>query len=573
MCGLTAIIATNSVNINELISMNDTIIHRGPDDEGFFLKSFSSDLSMTFSRDKHDFKHYDEESYKQFNVGLGHRRLSILDLTSAGHQPMTSHDNNLTIIFNGEIYNYKALRVLLNKEGFIFKTQTDTEVILNAWSFWGESCLSKLEGMFSIIIFNNKTNTLYAIRDRFGIKPLYYFQNDRGIYFASEIKQFMAINTWKATQNYQIVYDFLNWSLIDHTNETFFKGVYQVLPGEILKLTISNKKINTLRKMWYSLSFSLPFLEYNDEKNSYKDLFVNSVSMHLQADVSVGSCLSGGIDSSSIVGVINSLKKNNQTQKTFSALSHDPRIDESKWIDCVVKAQSLDAYFITPTASLLENSLNELTYSQDEPFRSTSTFAQWCVFKLAHEQGVKVMIDGQGADEQLGGYASFWGVLLAEKICKGHWSDFSEEYKAILKNSGLSYFSLFQRVVNPFVKGRFSGIIRNIITDNKITPPWFDFKESLVDKRDPFLLLNSRTSSFQQFSIAQTKSINLQSLLHLEDRNSMAHSVEARVPFLDHNLVEKSLSLPTEYKFKQGVSKRILRDAMKNYIPEKIYNL
>ncbi len=578
MCGLSAIFTVTGIDTLQLQKMNSLIAHRGPDDEGFYLCDIGS---------KQAYHVYGEDTQSAFKrhtlslgtiknntcqIALGHRRLSIIDLTIDGHQPMTSSDKRFIIVFNGEIYNYKILRKELEEQGSKFRSQTDTEVIVNAWSIWQEQTLSRLEGMFTLVIYDTLEHKMYAARDRFGIKPLYYFQDKTGIYFASEIKQFMAINTWKVQQNYQIVYDFLNWSLLDHTNETFFKDVFQVRPGELIRIEILNEQIKLHSTKWYHLSLNDYSKSYEQEVVQYKKLFTNSVQTHLNADVPVGSCLSGGIDSSSIVGIINTLKGRHKLQKTFSSLSEDPLLDESQWINEVLKKYQLDAHFIKPNVKLLESSLDDLTYYQDEPFSTTSPFAQWCVFKLAKEQGIKVMLDGQGADEQLGGYAAYWGILLAEKIKNGQLLQFINEYISIRKNSGLSHYSLFQRIVNPFVNGRFSNTIRKIFTDNYDLPFWLDLDESQIDKRDPFLMLNARTPSFQQYSRIQTQSINLQSLLHFEDRNSMAHSIEARVPFLDHRVVEKSLSLPTQYKFKQGVSKRILRDSMKNYLPERIYN-
>ena len=578
MCGISIIINHHGINTNEILKMNQLISHRGPDDEGFYLADLKTKQAYhAYGNDTQNIIKDKLFNLKSLNnnschIALAHRRLSIIDLTIEGHQPMMSHDKHFVIVFNGEIYNYKLIRRELESKGVKFDSKTDTEVIVNAWSVWGEDCLSKLEGMFAFVIYDIRENQLFAIRDRFGIKPLYIFQDGKGLYIASEIKQFTAISTWKAEQNYQVVYDFLNWSLLDHTNETFFKNVSQVRSGEIIQIDLLNTKNNFHRKKWYHLKVNKYAKDYKHEVNEYNKLFINSVSSHLRADVPVGSCLSGGIDSSSIVGIINVLNENNGLQKTFSALSEEPLLNEYQWIDQVLKKYQVDAYFVTPTVELLKSELDNLTYYQDEPFVSTSPFAQWCVFKLANEQGIKVMLDGQGADEQLGGYAAYWGVLLAEKIKKGQLFQFFREYFFIKKYSGLSNYSLFQRIVNPFVNGRFSNLIRKNFTENHEMPSWLDLDNLQVDKRDPFLLLNARTPSFQKFSNLQIQSINLQSLLHYEDRNSMAHSIEARVPFLDHRLVEKSLSLPTQYKFKNGVSKRILRDSIKSYLPDRIYN-
>ena len=578
MCGISVIISPGFINTKDIVLMNKIISHRGPDDEGFYLADSKNKQYKQFS---HTDSHYEiKTKYSKinsvdrhsYNLALGHRRLSIVDLSAAGHQPMISNNGRYSIVFNGEIYNYKKIRQQLKSQGIQFKSNTDTEVLLNAWLIWGSKCLSRLKGMFSFVIYDQLTNKLYAVRDRFGIKPLYYYSTDqKTIYFASEIKQFTVLKQWQARQNYQVVYDFLNWGLTDHGHETFFKDVYQILPGEYLSVSMVNGQLLIKKTIWYKLAINSLVDNYEQEVASYQSLLVNSVNEHLNSDVHVGSCLSGGIDSSSIVGIVNTRKARKQIQKTFSALSEAPELDEGKWIDMVHNRYQLDAYFVTPSMNTLEASLNELTYYQDEPFGSSSAFAQWCVFKLAKENNIKVMLDGQGADEQLGGYASFRGVLLAEKLKQFHWSEFFSEYHWIKKYSGLSHNQLFQRVINPFVSGSLGNIIRKTFTDTYEQPNWLDIDFNAINPDDPFNKLGARTPSCQLYSIVQVQHSNLQSLLHLEDRNSMAHSIEARVPFLDHELVEKSISLPTRYKFHQGVSKRVLRDAMRDNLPDEIY--
>src|SRR5262245_46375753 len=386
MCGLSALFDPKGGDLEPAIrAMNRAVQHRGPDDEGF---AFFADGSS--------------------RLALGHRRLSIVDLSAAGHQPMTSGDGGLCIIYNGEVYNWIELRAELEKEGARFTTRSDTEVMLEAYRRWGEKCLERFNGMFAFILVDWPRRRVFAARDRFGVKPLYYWVSPRGqLAFASEIKQFGVLEGWRPVLNGQRAYDFINWGLFDHTAETLFRGVRQLRGGEYVSASIDSLANGVTPQRWYRLS---PKESPENPVRAWRELLEDSVRLRLRADVPVGSCLSGGLDSSSIVCVANRALRSagaQSLQRTFSARSSDPRFDEGRFIDAVLRHTGVANAQVDPPAARLFDELPGLTWHQDEPFGSTSIYAQSHVFKLAAQNGVKVMLDGQGADEQLAGYPSF----------------------------------------------------------------------------------------------------------------------------------------------------------------------
>ncbi len=455
MCGISGIISSTLLPKHLLQTMTDCIRHRGPDDEGFVFWSrsgdevilrgghdtpdavFIADLPYTpSSRDGHE---------TTFFLGLGHRRLSILDLSPLGHQPMCTQDGRYWIVFNGEVYNYIELRSELEKLGHTFISRTDTEVILAAYAQWGEGCLSRFNGMWAFAIYDCKARTLFLARDRFGVKPLYYWTSPDGFFaFASEIKQFTVLPGWQAKLNGQRTYDYLVFGITDHTEETMFSGVFQLRPGHCVTLAVDDgsvvspgKSLST--RAWYELR-PRPFAgSFDDAAREFRDLFEQSISLRLRADVPVGSCLSGGLDSSSIVCVLNEfLRKQGvqSLQKTFSACSDVDRFDERKWIDLVVGKTGVDAHYVYPALDRLFEESPAITWHQDEPFGSTSIYAQWCVFRLAAQNGVKVMLDGQGADEQLCGYHIYFGPHLASQLKRMRLGELLSDFSSLQRIHG-----------------------------------------------------------------------------------------------------------------------------------------
>lgn len=584
MCGISGVVSFKGVPLSELKKATDIIRHRGPDDEGFvfwedkasppsILAGQDTPVSSVEKKPKWFPENSDWPTGAKVHIGLSHRRLSILDLSPMGHQPMSYKNGRYWITYNGEIYNYIELRRELSDLGHHFQSQSDTEAILAAYAQWGAECLARFNGMWSFAIYDTEEKTIFLARDRFGVKPLYYWlSSESDMFFGSEIKQFTVVNGWQAILNEQRAYDFLVWGITDHTNETLFDGVYHIPPGHYVlidtKHEISHKhgRINT--HQWYNLKPTHFSGSFDEAAERFRALLKESVNLRLRSDVPVGSCLSGGLDSSSIVCLMQKALKEqgaDNRQKTFSALSRVETVNEQKWIETVVDHAQTEAHNTYPEMSDLFDKSKDITWHQDEPYGSTSLFAQWNVFKLAADNQVIVMLDGQGADEQLFGYHSAMGVRLASLLRGGRIPQLIRDIVSIHKIHGYSYTQMFKQTAATMLPLKLQTTLRNIVGKTIPDPDWLTLRNA-----KPSLPFQSQVKSIYDYCHAQMTSTNLQMLLHWEDRNSMAHSLESRVPFLDYRLVEFSMSLPDDYKTKDGITKRILREGMSGIIPDKI---
>lgn len=584
MCGISAILAgSDGSSLKYIQAMNDTIVHRGPDDEGYSIFLSLEDQPLIFGgrSTPHD-AYLSGTSYapiKPINnqdnnfhglAALGHRRLSIVDLSAAGHQPMCTADRMVWITYNGEIYNYIEIRNELIALGINFKTHSDTEVILEAYRHWGINCLERFNGMFAFVLVDRTAKKMYAVRDRFGVKPLYYWISPKGfLAIASEIKQFTVLPGWQSKMNGQQVYAFLNWATTDHTSETMFKDVQQVRGGEYLESSLVGDLSISLHR-WYSLK-PTPFSgSFEEASSKFLDLMEDSISLRLRADVDVGSCLSGGLDSSTIVCLANrNLNAQNYLgkQKTFSACSHVKRFDERNFIDAVVEHTNVDSHYTYPCMDKLFDQLPQITWHQDEPFGSTSIYAQWEVFQLARTNGVKVMLDGQGADEQLAGYHGFFGHYFYDLLRSGNVFRFIHEARKASSLHGINPIPQVIKTLIPFSFLR--DAVRKAWRKPHAQISWLDTDRLKAVKGDVF---SANLRSIQDVSMLQLHQSSLPMLLRYEDRDSMAHSVESRTPFLDYRLVEFTTGLPSHYKIQDGMTKSVLREAMKGILPEPIRN-
>lgn len=591
MCGITVTLSSQ-INSAQMMGMNDLIRHRGPDDEGYVFFTGTNAICAagadtppsTF--DEHT-PYQPEYTIQELalptgcHLAFGHRRLSIVDLSALGHQPMCDFNRRYWITYNGEIYNHVEIRTELEMLGHQFISHSDTEVILAAYRQWGESCLSRFNGMWAFAIYDQQEDTLFVARDRFGVKPLYYWVSPQGeLAFASEIKQFTAMNGWRAKVNPQRAYDFLAWGLTDHTNETLFDRVFQLPPGCSLLLKANSyssaiaKDGRLTTKRWYQLTPQAFSGDFKEATDAFRQHLTDAVALRLRADVPVGSCLSGGLDSSSIVCLMSQLlhKKNaGALQKTFSACANIKRFDEREWIDKVVNATQVDAHYVYPEFEQLFEEVSEITWHQDEPFGSTSIYAQWNVFRAAAENDVTVMLDGQGADEQLAGYHNFFSPRLGGLFKRGHWLSMMNEMRAMHKIHGYSPLTGLKYLANSVLPEFARDILRRKAGKTNASPEWLDVDRLGCAPRNPFLALGATgADSIRELSIAQLTASNLQMLLHWEDRDSMAHSVESRVPFLDYRLIEFVIGLPDEFKLSNGITKRVLRSSMSGILPDAI---
>ena len=583
MCGISALFTPNPLALsNSIEDMTGLIRHRGPDDEGYALVNSDSnvfflggnetiDICYTSNIIQRPKGHINNFSENKINVALGHRRLSIIDLSSAGHQPMQSPDGRYVMVFNGEVYNYIELKKKLEAIGHQFHSHSDTEVVLAAYSKWGKEALHRFNGMFAFVIYDTWNKKLFAARDRFGIKPLYYWVSPQGILaFASEIKQFTCLPGWQATINPQRIYDFLQWGLADHTDETLFIDIHQVSGGQFIEIYLEDIQSELPVQQWYSLQTADVNLSFDDASEHFNNLFRDAIRIRLRADVPVGTGLSGGLDSSSIVCVVNEELQRSNLQNTFSACAKDPRFDEREFIQEVVKVTGVNAHYTFPSIEQLFKSLQQLAWHQDEPFSSTSIYAEWEVFKLVATTPVKVTLDGHGADEMLIGYHSFFGAYWAGLLRDGRWGQLFRELQTAKKLHGYGTLYCIHKIIDTLLPDCYRQTVRHILGKNSANLEWMNCSQFNIIEKDPVASLGGRDINIRTQSQANIIKTSIPIQLHWADRDSMAHSIESRIPFLDYRIVEFILGCPDSYKICNGVTKRILRNGMQRILPKKI---
>lgn len=531
MCGIAGIYNFDSLLPKESIlkEMMASMRHRGPDDEGVFVDD---------------------------KIGLGFVRLSILDLSIAGHQPMVSGDNRYIIIFNGEIFNYIELKAELEKEGVSFKTKTDTEVLLNAYIKWGKAALHKFNGMWAFVIYDRVEKKLFASRDRFGIKPFYFYKDNNKFIFASEIKSILKVYEKKNEAYLPCIFDYLVFNRTDQDEFTFFKNITKLKHGH--SLTIENNTVNI--EKWYDLKSNIKKEKFTS--TNYHELFKDAVQIRLRSDVPIGVCFSGGLDSSSIVSMIKEIDSKSELN-TFSAIyKKGDKGDESNYIN-LYKNKIKNMYFTTPSAESLYSDLHDFIKTHAEPIPSTSPYAQYKVMELA-SKNISVTLDGQGADEQLGGYHYFFGIYFKELFLKLKLLTLIKEiyeYRKRHKSNYATYtffFFLMPTWLRTILRSKEKGYIHESF-----------FTKYKANSKTSELLYNSKTLNDSLLDHFEYK---LEHLLKWEDSNSMRFSIEARVPFLDYRLVERTLSLQPKSIISYGQTKVILREAMKGIIPNEITN-
>jgi asparagine synthase (glutamine-hydrolysing) len=583
MCGISVIISKKGSSFQELVKMNDIIRHRGPDDEGFVCfvdsKKFVLAGKDTPENVLNFQGHYQPERNtlkpELFNVGLGHRRLSIIDLTAMGHQPMCDNAGTFWITYNGEIYNFPEVRSELISSGVTFRTETDTEVIIEAYKFWGIECQHKFNGMWAFVIYDTVSKEIFASRDRFGIKPLYLYTNGTDtLYFASEIKQFTTISGWQARLNHDAANDYLQYALTDHEVSTLFSGVYRILPGHYIKDHQDSDEWyhepHKLQTKWYQMSSEKFVGNFDQATVNFRKYFEESIERHLRADVEVGSALSGGLDSSCIVSYINILLKKykkSDLQKTFSSCANDKKYDEKEWMDEIIRFTGVDAHFVYPEGKSIFQMTEKILWHMDEPYQSQSVFLGYHVFEKAKEKNVKVLLNGQGADEYLSGYTDYKTLRLINTFLRGRLISFLKETRenGILNNLKFLVSNLITRW-----NLKNSIFFRTRIVGNFNLNKIINYTVLKTANIHLYAALHYRKRSVQEISEHQINIEPLQKYLRWEDRNSMAHSIEARVPFLDYRLVEFSRSLPLDFLDGPNESKKLLVSSLRNILPEKI---
>lgn len=558
MCGIAGIVSLEGVNTRELYKMSTVLKHRGPDDEGFLILDAQNKTQYLKGDDTISelsaLPHIQEATADNYTMGLLHRRLSILDLSAAGHQPMSYAEGRYELIFNGEIYNYKELRAELKVAGYSFTSDSDTEVILAAYVAWGKSSVTKFVGMWAIALLDVERGELFLSRDRFGIKPLYYTSANGKFAFASEIKALLCLDFVAPEANMTSVFEYVCFGATADPSANLFKQIKPLPPAHHLVLNLST--MQSAISCYYELEKNIEDYNLPSEDNiqqTFKDLLDNSINIHMRADVPVGSTLSGGLDSSTLVAMA-ARKMNGKSFKTFTAAYAEKDIDESDYARKVIASQqNIDGHFTYPNASTYWQDIDKLIWHQDLPINSTSMFAQWEVMKLAKQQNTKVLLDGQGADEILGGYYNFAGLYLIEKLKRGNIPGFITERNELRNKFAPNINNALGRAAYYYLP---EFVQRSIRAKKRLG---MGFVADAYQQQLNTIDVPARGGrTFKEQSLLSTQ-FGLQDLLRYEDRNSMAFSIESRVPFLDHRLVEFSIALNNDWKIKNGWTKYILR--------------
>lgn len=557
MCGVAGIV-TNSPDRAELLCQNacSSLVHRGPDDHGWSVSQIG-----------------------EYSVGIAQSRLSIIDLSDGGHQPFQVNDS-LTLTFNGEIYNYLEIRTELEKLGRVFRTNSDTEVLAQAWATWGEGCLKKLDGMFAFGIFDSVTEQLTLVRDAFGIKPMFYSILDNELIFASTPDSIADFHQAKDELDLQAAFNYLTYGQYDIGERTFFKNVARLMPGTLLRVQLSFEKLEFEKVEWWAPNPSQRRVSFTAATVEVKESFLSSVSMQMRSDVSIGFALSGGVDSSAILSSAHN-QLPSATLKSFGYIADDERVSEEKWIRIAASHTSSELIEVKFPDSELEIGFPIMARMQGEPFSSSRIYAQYKVFEAARLNGVKVVLEGQGGDELFAGYNGFAHLRVISLLETGRVIELVKFISNWRRWPGRSVFGLMAQSANfVFRMNRLPAtaqlLARSLVSGEEVLKV-----VSLRSARKLGLTLRSAyqhklSPSFRGRRVIEglidaLRFSYIPQLVRQGDRNAMAHSVENRVPFLSIPLAEKVLSLPEDYLISSsGETKSVLKSAMRGIVPDEL---
>ncbi|WP_375297736.1 asparagine synthase (glutamine-hydrolyzing) [Niastella sp. OAS944] len=540
MCGIAGIITSNAdqLSVHNLQKMTGVLAHRGPDGEAHWIN-------------------------KNHTAGFGHRRLAIIDLSPTGAQPM-HYLNRYTIIHNGEIYNFLEIKETLQQKGYAFSSTSDTEVIMAAYDCYKTDCLQYFDGMFAFAIWDDQEQTLFAARDRFGEKPFYYYFDGEQFIFASEMKALWAIGIEKQFNEKM----FFNYFTLGYTQnpangeETFFNSISK-LPARSFILYHFPKRHITRSLYWnIDVDFVDETITAQQATSQFNHLFHQSVQRRLRSDVAIGTSLSGGLDSSCVLASIQTMAP--RRYKTFSAIFPGFKKDESAWIKKVTGHFAAENYTVQPNADQVIRDFEKICYHQEEPFQSASVLAQYYVYERARQEGVPVLLDGQGADEILAGYHKYY---------HWYWQQLFRENKSMLQHELQSARQL--GIGEPWgLKNKLAAAFPNYAS-------WYLRRQRARQQLRVHDLDTSFVNEYGKsyYDIAHFDELNnilyyntfvngLEELLRYADRNSMAHGTEVRLPFLNHELVKLLFSIPAHYKIRDGYTKWLQRKGMENELPE-----
>ncbi len=564
MCGIAGVVRLDvrDVDTGAFYTALSLMKHRGPDDEGMVL--IDSNTGKFEERGGADtpqelgLADIHVPTTLKSRVVLGNRRLSIIDLSIKGHQPQKNEDHTVWVVLNGEVYNYRELKKELTKAGHEFLSDSDTEVIVHGYEQWGmDLLLSKMIGMWGFALWDQSSRKLYLVRDRFGIKPLYYHLDDAQLVFSSEIKAIRVL--YPAKMNDRRIAEFL-WFRPYKSDETFFDGINQVMAAHYVEMDVATKRLETTRYWQLSeVNTSYEKTDLIEATKTFYQLFEQSIKLHMRSDVPVGTCLSGGLDSSSIVCLSQKLLREGalaekglertEKLKTFSSAPQEKRISEVPYVEEVVRYSEVEPHFTTPTFDDFLKDFEELVSIHDEPFQDPSVYMQYRVIKLAKENGIKVLLDGQGGDECLAGYQRYVGDYLRDLIREKKYFRALVGFFGTLDLTGPFFWRYFRKRF-----GTRQRTLEEVITINRPPERPLEYETNNLANRLRYDLLAG--------SIIE--------LLKYEDTNSMAFSIESRVPFLFHPMIEYLFKLPMSTKINGRWTKYILRESMKGILPERI---
>jgi len=547
MCGIAVIcgITGNPAEAATLERMTQSLVHRGPDDSGHYLEG---------------------------TVGFGFRRLAILDLSPAGHQPMISEDGRFVLVFNGEIFNYLELRQELIDAGYRFRSTGDSEVLLNAYRHWGADCLPRLNGMWGFIVYDRTRRILFGSRDRFGVKPLFVYSDRDRFLFASEIKAIRASGLYRGGVNWKIASRFLVEGRLDDTSESFYEGIESIPAGSAFELD--------LKGMWKSWMYwdlnQVHCADVQDPAHEFAEVFENAVRLRLRSDVPIGVCLSGGLDSTSIICAAarqraESSQSASEPLQAFCYMAKE--FDESRYISDTLAMTRAELTALQTNPRELWDSLPRMLWYQDEPVHTMTAAVGYHLMSLVASSGVRVVLNGQGADETIGGYFSFFCDYWRELLNRGQWRRAIAEIRTHVeihggRSVGHSKDTALRLLVSLLHRTSMYRLLSKARHIRKIqSHPWF------TEELTAYLSNEERPQVVNQLNGVLKQSVTVSPLplyLRIEDRNSMAHSIEARLPFLDYRLVSLLFGLPAHWKVHGPWNKFILREAMRGRIPESV---
>ncbi len=496
-------------------------------------------------------------------VSLGHNRLKIIDLSDEANQPFEYDD--VIVVFNGEVYNYIELRADLQQKGFQFRTAGDTEVICAAYKYYGEDCVTKFVGMWAFALWDKTNQKLFCSRDRFGIKPFYYIQQGRDFYFASEYKALKLIPSFDGSLNIEHLNRGLQLGWSSYYDETFFEHVKGLQPAH--NLVWQGGQIS-ITKYW-DIDFNEPksTSTFTEKKERFFNLFENSVKLHSRSDVPNGTCLSGGLDSSAISSMYSRLLPDSNIKSFTIYYDGENEVDERPFVRKVVeKYPNIVPYYYTPSTSEIENDFHSIAYQSDTPVLGSAYISHYFLMKLAKQEGVTVLIDGQGSDEYLGGYLhSFYRII-------------GDYFSSMNLANGFSLLGQLNQRENFSSQKRMSFLLKSMASAFHDEQGLYNLEYSAINKllnkdAKPLHFKNVTNNKFDNFLYHLLLNTTLQTLLHFEDRNSMAFSLESRVPFLDHRLAEFAFTLMREDRItNRAETKYILRESLQPILPEAVYN-